>query len=371
QDPYAFLAAHLDTHASQTLEIEILPSAFSLPSTASCPFLSDGLSLGLPKRTLVEVFLTARRLLPSSNGTATERHHATRAILLFDPEHLTAANFRKRRLLDLRSYADGLGGHEELLRALVQELAFLSSLLTSPLNRHTKSPTLWYHRYWVLRTFAPHVINTNVRTDQEEVAGGSNVGNAGGVRSRWLSELAVVMRAGDRHPRNYYAWNYARRLFHFLISENSHEAATGPLLLTIDATAQVQQWCFRHPRDISGWSFLAFLLEQHFPRPAPSEEENENVIGLRANAVAETKEWARRFAWEGDSVKWFLRVMRMDLARRGRAQGSMNPKILEEHPVGEFRNPIKLYNRPNVLKLNLGAPVETHQPGHAKLDFGT
>lgn len=310
RDTYTLLSAHLDTHASQTLEIEILPSAFSLPSTASRPFLTDRLSLGLPKPTLVEVFLTARRVLQSPDATATERHQATRALLLFDPEHLTAANVRKRRLLHLRSFADGLGGHGELLRALAHELAFLSSLLTSPLNRHTKSPTLWYHRYWVLRTFAAHVFDANPRTGQEEVGGGSNVRKDGGVRTRWLSELAVIMRAGDRHPRNYYAWNYARRLFQFLSSEVSNEAATDPFFLTIDTTERVQQWCFQHPRDISGWSFLAFLLEQPSTHRVPSEEKNKDVIGMRANAVAETEEWARKFAWEGESVTWFLRAMK-------------------------------------------------------------
>ena len=320
---YAFLTAHLDSHVSQILEIEILPSSIPLPANPSPPFLIDNLSLGLPKKTLVEVFLTARQLFHSPNTTTTERQQATRAILLFDPEHLTAANIRKRRLLDLRSGSgDGCtGGAEQLLQALRQELAFLSSLLTSPLNRHTKSPTLWYHRDWVLRTFLPHIINPGAETGREEIIEGSHAGTAGGIRSLWLSELAIIMLAGDRHPRNYYAWNYARRLFRFLSYRISSEAAIDPTLLTTETTEQVQKWCFQHPRDISGWTFLAFLFEQHTLCQGLSAEENESVRGLKESVVADTEEWIGSFAWEGESVEWFLRTMKKDAGGGGKAKG--------------------------------------------------
>lgn len=128
------------------------------------------------------------------------------------------------------------------------------------------------------------------------------------------------MRAGDRHPRNYYAWNYARRLFLLLPSDISREAATHRTLLTAETTERVQDWCFQHPRDISGWTFLAFLLEHHALSQGVSEE-NEIGKGMRTRVAAETEEWARKFAWEGESVEWFLKRMEADAEGQGKAKG--------------------------------------------------
>lgn len=130
-----------------------------------------------------------------------------------------------------------------------------------------------------------------------------------------------MMRAGDRHPRNYYAWNYARRLFRFLSSEGSRDAATGPTVTTAETTERVQRWCFQHPRDISGWTVLAFLLEQHARDQGLSGKDDEDVDRLRRKVAVETEGWVRKFAWEGESVVWFLRTMGMDAGRTGKAQG--------------------------------------------------
>ncbi|MCJ1298913.1 hypothetical protein MMC08_001704 [Hypocenomyce scalaris] len=204
---YASLTAYLNLHASQTLEVEILPSSFPLPPNTSPPFLTDNLSLALPKKALIEAFITARRIFFSPDATTTARYEATRTLLIFDPEYLTAANARKRWLLDSKTTNGGCSGDEELFQAVIQELAFVSSLLTSPLNRHNKSPTLWHHRYWVLRTFLPRLITRNNRAGPDELRPDTNVVDVGAIKSLWLSELTIITRAGDRHSRNYYAWD--------------------------------------------------------------------------------------------------------------------------------------------------------------------
>src|ERR1700753_4144206 len=72
-------------------------------------------------------------------------YDSSRIILLFDPEHITAANFRKRRIINLRQTSSA-----RLPEAYAQEIHFLNSILTSPLHRQSKSPTLWFHRWWLV-----------------------------------------------------------------------------------------------------------------------------------------------------------------------------------------------------------------------------
>lgn len=176
-------------------------------------------------------------------------------MLLLDPEHITAANFRKRRLLALRDADDMLVYH----KALMSELCFLDSILTSPLHRQTKSPTLWWHRSWLLRLIAPLELKS-----------------ASGKRIATIISAALdsVCKSGERHPKNYYAWQYARRLVAALVRVAAQVDAPFPFDWVVSAFSdRVCNWCFKHPSDISGWSFLLFLLT----RLDPVDERNEIV----------------------------------------------------------------------------------------------
>lgn len=109
--------------------------------------------------------------------------------------------------------------------------------------------------------------------------------------------------------------------------------------LVENSVAEVQKWCFAHPRDISGWAFLSFLLREscydspppppppHPPHPPTvsnfavaamdngSSKGAERAETVTANedaarrVVAETKEFVRKFGWKGASVEWFLKTM--------------------------------------------------------------
>jgi hypothetical protein len=66
----------------------------------------------------------------------------------------------------------------------------------------------------------------------------------------WHHELAAVCKSGQQHPKNYHAWQYARRLVQNIASRE-----------VVDEVARrVKDWCCRHPSDISGWSFLLYLM---------------------------------------------------------------------------------------------------------------
>ncbi|KAK8094531.1 hypothetical protein PG997_001216 [Apiospora hydei] len=170
------------------LEIELLGS--SHPLEAGVHFLQDENAIAIPKLRLVQAFFIAREILskhllkptiPPEEKTV----GATSVILLMDPEHLTATNIRKKSIVS-RLQAGALPA-----QVLQAEQQFVDSLLTSRLHRHTKSPTLWSHRRWLIQNLGSLRSSERIRSDLTN----------------------VVMIAAERHPRNYYAWSHARWLF--------------------------------------------------------------------------------------------------------------------------------------------------------------
>ena len=178
-------------------------------------------------------------------------------------------------------------------------MRFLETLLTSPLKKHTKAPTLWAQRGWVVGTFWDDVLHDDEREE---------TGSAESVKRFWNEELGVVMRAGERHPRNYYAWQYARVLFR--IVEEKMRGVEGWSGLLGETVGRVKGWCLLHPRDISGWGFLMFLMQ--VVEGGGGDEARQEV----QRVVRETWEWVRKYEWKGESVEWFLKgVAQLGLER--------------------------------------------------------
>jgi hypothetical protein len=239
---YETLSRYLDTHRKQIMEIEVLPSAIKPPDGM---LMKDGLNLGIPKKILALAFVEARkRFFANADDESTHALalQATKVILLSEPEHLTAANFRKRKLVELSSDTTP-EAQLTYRKALKYEFCFLDSILTSPLHRQSKSPTLWHHRLWLLKLFLP----SRLEDVPEEVRA-----------NFWRAELASVCRSGERHPKNYYAWQYARRLVERIDGMDA----------TIDFAQRVQEWCCKHPSDTSGWSCLLYLIPKAEPLSA-------------------------------------------------------------------------------------------------------
>ncbi|KAI4199550.1 MAG: hypothetical protein LQ348_001867 [Seirophora lacunosa] len=279
---YATLTSLL--HPTAPLEIEILPSSISTT------ILHAGNSIGIPKHLLTACFPHARSTFlaykdddrQEAATTTTPALDATLVLQLLNPEHLSAANFRKRRLLLRRRNSGGEDDDDETAVFATREMVWIESLVTSPLYRHAKSPTLWAHRLWVLKTF---LHSSSLR---DEGNGDGRGGAAAGLLAR---ELGVVMRAGERHAGNYHAWNYAREVLP-LVAVLGSARAEGGMKAVVE---KVHGWCLAHPRDISGWSFLAFLLR------------GQTVDGHVARHVyCETEAFVERLRWQGSSVEWFL-----------------------------------------------------------------
>jgi protein prenyltransferase alpha subunit repeat containing protein 1 len=268
---YKTLTSDLSSRAGKIFEFEVLPKDFLLPAGHSSPILVEDNSIAILKHALISATVYAIKLFFSlvSRGVllkdgplssqGTKAFEASAIILLFDPEHLTAVNFRKRFILSLQNGYD-LGPDRITLsysEAITYELAFVESLQTSPLHRHTKSPTLWSHRKWLKKQ---EFLSIPIDSRKMKEAASSDI----------LVEFSIVKKSGERHPKNYYAWTYARWLSkqseNFSLASPSKSASE----LTQELVAQVSDWCLKNPTDISGWSFLLFVLRDRndgSPRP--------------------------------------------------------------------------------------------------------
>ncbi|KAL1872204.1 hypothetical protein Plec18167_006807 [Paecilomyces lecythidis] len=299
---------------NQVLEFEIVPPAFG-------SFLQDGNSIGIGKKPLAQAFIIARQKFfcrasgtdvgPAEaefgiqNGASGDRFTDDRAIateimLLFDCEHLTACNWRKRRIAALMEGKGSMNTSQKerngrLIQLLQAERTLMATYLCSRLHRHTKSPTLWHHRFWVLNQLV-------------QIQYGDSTGDArfrGAVRGLLEDELGVVLRAAELHPRNYYAFSYMRQL-HVTLSQ--HLEKFGPATDDTNDCSSVlarwmidrcQRWCLAEPQDISGWTFLLYILD------AASSEE------MQRDTVSKVLRFAIHVGWEGESLWTFI-----DLAAR-------------------------------------------------------
>ncbi|KAK1139586.1 hypothetical protein N8T08_000659 [Aspergillus melleus] len=338
------LARIFATRNSRILEIEILPPALG-------PLLQDDCSIGISKKYLVQAFVTARRIffqdtickLDQGSSTASRDGDAdaiatiperkfddlsicSEIILLFDCEHLTACNWRKKRLASLVQQQeldpDNNGARETLFQALDAEMSLLTSFLCSPLHRHTKSPTLWQHRLWVLDRM------THLRS-KDWLDGNPqrpDLVKPQPLRDTTLqrileTELAIVLRAGELHPKNYYAFSHMRQL-HGMLSGYMENSSSSLRLLAEPIAKPMLNWCQTHPTDISGWMFTLYILEAVEDRDA------------QESAVSQVFRFAVDIGWEGESLWMFvdLAVKSFDLTeptrsdQMERGHGTPGPK---------------------------------------------
>ncbi|KAL2073176.1 hypothetical protein VTL71DRAFT_10500 [Oculimacula yallundae] len=285
------------TSGSELLEIEFLPKSHPLPP--DCNVLVEGNNIAVTKVKLVQAFIVARQIFFKYIKECTEEKEsdlrdATAVMLLLDPEHLTAANTRKRLILKYKNYPEEL---EELLR---QELLFVDGYLTSRLHRHTKSPTLWGHRRWVLGEMETLGIERDVLQDLK----------------------SIVLVAAERHPRNYYAWSHMRWLVRTIADLPTRPIRPECAKRRLDhheLISVVKDWCLKNPSDISGFSFLLFCLFSLGPLTTSARVE------LCSSVCADILKLAVSFKWTHESVWVFLRTA----VASGSAKESIRTDFLE------------------------------------------
>jgi hypothetical protein len=277
---YTTLTTFFNTHSHTPTQISLLPA----PHTE---ILISPPHLGIPKQCLVSAFTHARRfLLTSFSGCDTRAiRDATSILILTASEHLTALNTRKRLLVP---------------SDVASELVWLESLLTSPLPRHSKSPLLWAHRKWVLEKFPKETPSTTVE-----------------------SELELVRKSAEVHPRNYYAWGHAR----WAVERLGKQRTT--ILNTVVETHL--RFCWRHAEDVGIWAFLEWLLVRW--------DQGEEAL---VSVVNEIVTYARDIAPGHESVWCVLRALVgragvLGPEARGRVMGLLERGV-EGVGMGEERN---------------------------------
>jgi protein prenyltransferase alpha subunit repeat containing protein 1 len=261
----------LSTASDSLLDIEFLGKSHPLPP--DCNVLVDGNSIAVTKAKLVQAFVVARKIFfeyvrDCPEDKSLDLKNATAVMLLMDPEHLTAANTRKR--LIQKSQRGPKADIEAILR---EELQFVNGYLTSRLHRHTKSPTLWGHRRWILEIGRSIQMEYDIQQDL----------------------TSIVLVSAERHPRNYYAWSHLRWLV---------QTFTMCSTKTFDKwVAVVKDWCLRHPADTSGFSFLLFCLSM------PGSSEDVSRTRLKSSICSEVIRLAVSFRWTHESIWVFLRTL--------------------------------------------------------------
>lgn len=274
---YIDIVKALSTETDSLLEIEFLGSK-SHPLPDGCNVLVDGNSIAITKPKLVQAFVVARKIFfkhvrDCPEDKSVEYRNATAVMLLMDPEHLTAANARKRLIQG--SQRDPHANLDAILR---KELHFVNSYLTSRLHRHTKSPTLWNHRRWVLEICQSIQMEYDIHHDLK----------------------SVVLVAAERHPKNYYAWSHLRWLVRSFTTCSNIQIASSDLKKLVSV---VKNWCLRHPADTSGFSFLLFCLF------IPGSSEDISNTELRSSVCSDVVRLAVSFRWTHETIWVFLRTL--------------------------------------------------------------
>lgn len=131
---------------------------------------------------------------------------AATVLLVFDPEHVTAVNYHREYFNQSLLH----GGHTDLLTwGIGAEMLVLEGLLTSPgLDKHTKSPTLWAYRRWLVRNFGVHrprrpsMVAGEVKSGDDSVLGWQQ--KFINIMKDIHHELGIVKKAGGIHARNYH-----------------------------------------------------------------------------------------------------------------------------------------------------------------------
>jgi hypothetical protein len=156
------------------------------------------------------------------------------------------------------------------------------------------------------------------------------------LRGLMNAELDVVLRAGEKHPKNYYAFSYMRQLHRALpdileqtanvnnITDKSIDDVFSDLAgCVLDSTLT---WCLAHLRDISGWTFLLYLLR------AVCAKQRQRLVVDRVIQFALNM----NMGWEGESSWTFMDLavgMKVKLFQSGDEESRFADGFIEKSTV--------------------------------------
>lgn len=300
---YRDLVAMLHTTGSpeKVYTLEYIPEGIDLHKGKNYQIV-DSVHIGIPRKVIAKAFLTAHKIffayMDDYKNHIKDLMDASMIILLHDPEHLTAANLRKRIIV----YRDEvLDPRARDYRSSSDDFWLTELFLMSKLKRHNKSPTLWAHRKWLVKRnykrFCP--------TPRDREFDGHEI-------------TILVPKSGENHPRNYYAWDYLRWFLEFrppipdepvdpTESDEDDPYLQGKSLWDFDENGMERifmEWCYAHTSDISGWSFLFYLHQRRYYKSG-----SHGWI-LKAHCANETLVRAQSMGMKNESLWQFLSMMK-------------------------------------------------------------
>ncbi|KAF8806528.1 hypothetical protein BYT27DRAFT_7101504 [Phlegmacium glaucopus] len=229
---------------------EILPGDLSdwesieLPSGAvkphpEFPFILVEGNLGIPKKILVGLYLTAIGIsLHTTNILETTA--VSCVIILLNPAHQTALNTRKRLMQN---------GHIDPNK----ELVFTELLARGSLDVGKQS-IIWDHRRWCLRNIhgvmGPNVLLPDLQywANSEEAERFPKL-----TPSTIRHELSIIQRACEAYPRNYHAWTQWNFMINICYASiySSNDKFPDFLAVIVQEVARLRTWVDQHVSDYS------------------------------------------------------------------------------------------------------------------------
>ncbi|KAJ6497718.1 hypothetical protein C8R45DRAFT_865657 [Mycena sanguinolenta] len=230
---------------SSLMSVEIIPGGIEQwatetpgagrPST-EFPFIYQDGHLGVPKKVLYQLYLSALDLLKSESVAS--QLDASCVIMLANPAHGTALNVRKRQI-----QSGTLSAHAELKL----------SEMTLPSSRPSSKESIqWAHRRWCFSFLYPRTL-----LDLGPALQGWECGSPLEVpeipADAIEAEFKLISRCCETYPRNYHAWSH----HHFVMQcvyaslRDSHPADSPFLALFTAEFLNLRRWIESHVSDHS------------------------------------------------------------------------------------------------------------------------
>ncbi|KAK9449915.1 uncharacterized protein V1518DRAFT_415055 [Limtongia smithiae] len=260
--------------------------------------------VGVPKNILFTAFEYAHnafyeRVRQTTGITVTDEDDdeidcTSLVLLLVASENLTAVNARKRRLQHPAPRFQNKPHQHALIE---REYNILTTLLTSRLQKHSKSPFLWHYRQHLVQLLLPIALNavlppsTSLSFPDAEATAATRA-----LESLCHAELQAVLFAAEYHPMNYYSWNYARWFFSIIYTSSLHlypslmdgskpTNHTAPIFMESAIIRKIEKWCFAHASDTSAWTFYQWLLLFYADTFFRAPTDNKLVLSKLVDAV--------------------------------------------------------------------------------------
>ncbi|KAJ7818212.1 hypothetical protein B0H14DRAFT_2840412 [Mycena olivaceomarginata] len=225
------------------LTLEILPGGLEswltappgvMQPSADFPFVYVDGHLGVPKKILYQLYLSALGLLKSES--AASQLDASCVILLANPAHQTALNVRKRNI-----QSGTLSAHAELK---------FSAILLPSSRPCSKESIQWAHRRWCFSSLYPR----SLPDFGPPLQGWTSPSEVPEIPPDAVEkEFDLISRCCEAYPRNYHAWSH----HHFVtqciyVSLRSSHPADSPFLALFTAEfVNLQRWIESHVSDYS------------------------------------------------------------------------------------------------------------------------